>query len=104
MICPKCNNNIFEDFDIKGAKFKICTKCGQAIQTQQSEEYNNFCSEQQKIIEQQPSIPIVECPYCHSTNTKKISGTSRWLSTGLFGLSSKKIGKQWHCNDCGSDF
>lgn len=48
--------------------------------------------------------PTITCPYCHSTNTKKISGTKRWLSTGLFGLASSKIGKQWHCNSCKSDF
>ena len=52
----------------------------------------------------QSSTPQVTCPYCKSTNCKKISSGSRWLSTGLFGLSSKKIGKQWHCNSCGSDF
>lgn len=47
---------------------------------------------------------IVTCPYCKSTNTKKISGTSRFTSTGIFGLASGKIGKQWHCNSCKSDF
>lgn len=52
----------------------------------------------------QSSTPQVTCPYCKSTNCKKISSGTRWLSTGLFGLSSKKIGKQWHCNSCGSDF
>lgn len=46
----------------------------------------------------------VECPYCHSNNTKKISTTSRVISTSLFGLGSKKFGKQWHCNSCSSDF
>lgn len=45
-----------------------------------------------------------KCPYCQSTNTKKISTASRAFSVGLFGLASKKIGKQWHCNGCGSDF
>lgn len=50
------------------------------------------------------SKPIITCPYCHSTDTKKISGTGRWLSTGIFGLASGKIGKQWHCNSCKSDF
>ena len=48
--------------------------------------------------------PTVSCPYCKSTNTKKISGTSRFMSTGIFGLASGKIGKQWHCNSCKSDF
>lgn len=45
-----------------------------------------------------------ECIYCKSRNTKKISATSRLFSTGFFGLGSKKIGKQWHCNNCNSDF
>lgn len=51
-----------------------------------------------------PPKPEVECPYCHSHNTTKISGMSRWLSVGLFGIGSKKVGKQWHCKSCGSDF
>lgn len=46
----------------------------------------------------------VTCPYCHATNVRKISIASRAVSAGLFGLGSKKIGKQWHCNHCGSDF
>lgn len=44
------------------------------------------------------------CPYCKSSDTKKISAAGRMFSAGLFGFGSKKIGKQWHCNGCGSDF
>lgn len=46
----------------------------------------------------------VKCPYCKSANVRKISTAGRVVSTGLFGLGSKKIGKQWHCGNCGSDF
>lgn len=46
----------------------------------------------------------VECPYCHATNVKKITITNRVVSTSIFGFASKKIAKQWHCNNCGSDF
>ena len=46
----------------------------------------------------------VKCPYCNATNVHKIGLGSRMLSTGLFGIGSKKIGKQWHCDHCGSDF
>ena len=46
----------------------------------------------------------VKCPYCKSTNTKKIGVVSRSTSFGLFGFGSSKVGKQWHCNNCGSDF
>lgn len=46
----------------------------------------------------------VTCPYCKSTNVSKISTLGRSVSVGLFGLGSSKIGKQWHCNGCKSDF
>lgn len=51
-----------------------------------------------------PPKPQITCPYCNSTNTKKISTASRAGSILGFGILSKKIGKQWHCNNCGSDF
>lgn len=46
-----------------------------------------------------------ECPYCHSKNTKKISGFSKAGSVALFGVFAMgKVSKQWHCNQCKSDF
>lgn len=52
----------------------------------------------------EPTITAVRCPYCKSTNVKKIGVVSRSMSVGMFGLGSSKIGKQWHCNGCKSDF
>ncbi|MCI8371073.1 MAG: hypothetical protein HFI75_01480 [Lachnospiraceae bacterium] len=50
-------------------------------------------------------LPIVECPYCHSTNTKKISGLSKAGNLVLFGVFALgKTSKQFHCNHCGVDF
>lgn len=46
----------------------------------------------------------VHCPYCGSGNVKKIGVGGRVVSTAAFGLASSKIGKQWHCKKCGSDF
>lgn len=46
----------------------------------------------------------VKCPYCNATNVKKLGILSRSASIGFFGLGSGKIGKQWHCTHCGSDF
>lgn len=46
----------------------------------------------------------VVCPYCKSTNTEKISTVSRAVSVSLVGTASGKIGKQWHCKQCGSNF
>ena len=48
--------------------------------------------------------PIVECPYCHSKNTSKISSLSKAVSIAAFGLFSQKRKYQWHCNNCRSDF
>ena len=47
----------------------------------------------------------IECPYCHSTNTKKISTASKAGNIALLGIFSiDKVTKQWHCNNCKSDF
>ena len=46
----------------------------------------------------------VHCPYCNSTNCKKISGVSKATSVAMFGIFSQKVKKQWHCNKCGSYF
>lgn len=47
----------------------------------------------------------VSCPYCKSTNTSKITVTSKAVHTAAFGVySMSRNSKQWHCNKCGSDF
>ena len=46
----------------------------------------------------------VHCPYCNSTNVNRISSTKKAMSIIGFGILSNKIGKQWHCNNCKSDF
>ena len=50
------------------------------------------------------NISSVKCPYCQSNNVKKITTVNRAVSTGIVGIASSKIGKQWHCNSCKSDF
>lgn len=61
---------------------------------------------QDEINEQQDlaSGKRVVCPYCKSTDTEKISVVSRTVSISLVGGASSKLGKQWHCNNCKSDF
>lgn len=41
----------------------------------------------------------ISCPYCQSSNVRKINFTERMIDLG-----GKKLGKQWHCMSCGSDF
>lgn len=61
--------------------------------------------------EQCPDNPLspnykykVRCRYCNSDNVKKITAGDRAVSYAFFGLFSNKRGKEWHCNNCGSDF
>ena len=67
---------------------------------------SNLTPQQQERVnyEARESMRKVTCPYCGSVNVKKVSTISRMASVGFFGLSSKKVGKQWHCNNCKSDF
>ena len=47
----------------------------------------------------------VKCPYCHATNVKKITNTSKAVHTALFGVFSlSRNSKNFHCNNCNSDF
>lgn len=46
----------------------------------------------------------VQCPYCKSWQTERISTASRVVSVAAVGLASNKVGKQWHCTKCGSNF
>lgn len=70
---------------------------------------NNFTSINQIAKETQTKkqtqrINLPHCPYCNSTNIKKIGIGGRALSAWTLGLAGSKIGKQWHCNNCKSDF
>lgn len=64
-----------------------------------NEEYFNRINRHTINNSQNRNIP--KCPTCGSTNIKKISGTKRWLSAGLFGLASSNIGKSMYCQNCG---
>lgn len=70
--------------------------------TKQTEKVVIDCSARVTNSKPQPTQP--HCPYCNSTNITKVSGTSRFASTLMFGIASKKIGKQWKCNNCKSYF
>ncbi len=70
----------------------------------QKETNSNGNKTSSNYIDNLLSQPTIECPYCHSVNVTKIDALNRTGSILLFGLASGKIGKQWHCNNCKSDF
>lgn len=120
IICPKCGEKIPDTS-------RKCKNCGwdgvasyllneprrkdnirrqQEINERDRRERERELQMTQQIISNNPPEPVCvpKCLICGSTNVKKISGVSRTASIGFWGIFSKKIGKQWHCNNCGSDF
>lgn len=109
--CKKCKKTYY--FEIDKPFSKLCPICNDEMELEGIYDCDTNLAEKAKNTPpydptKDPNspyyIPVIECPYCSSTNTSKISAVSRVFSTGLFGLGSKKLGKQWHCNNCGADF
>ena len=64
-----------------------------------------FPLENREKIYGNPKEKGIVCPYCHSKDTKKISNLSKVGSVALFGVFALgKTSKQWHCNNCGSEW
>lgn len=111
--CKKCNKSVYffsnEEYSTqcKTCKSELIFRCEHNYNPQnglkaiKGSNINNK-SNTEFFDNQKPQI---ECPYCHSTNTKKISGMSKAGAVVLFGIFAiGKTSKQWHCNGCGSDF
>ena len=120
-MCESCfEPHIFKPED-KRERY-LCPKCGEEMMYFGTEDINPITNEvvnsydepDRKI--QSPGTqsssefkylnpPTITCPYCKSTNTKKISGVSKAVSVGLFGIFALgKTTKQFHCNNCKADF
>ncbi len=64
------------------------------ILAKQSVEFNTKMGHGKEILEEKGRSP--KCTYCGSANITKIGLLNRAISTDLWGLSSKKIGMQFH--------
>ena len=118
-ICPCCENGVLEDSSLTFEEFKIIDNVSDSdrqfleamIELKKNDpiEYQLKMSQFKANLKQQESSKVeednkVHCPYCNSTNVNKISGLSKAGSIAMFGIFSRKVHKQWHCNDCRSDF
>lgn len=104
-MCPECNQIYFFDkaskFSTKCPNCNIDMICVEEKCTTTEEEERREMIRNSSIV----SSPMVKCPYCNSINTKKISGLSKAGSVAMFGVFAVgKVSKQWHCNNCKSDF
>lgn len=113
--CPRCKNNLYET-QVTINEIKILFSIshdnqflGSMIYLKEKDpiEYQLKLSQFKANLSQTKAVEennVPKCPYCHSTNTKKISTTSKVVNTALFGIFGQKRKHQWHCNNCGSDF
>lgn len=116
--CNECGGS-FENIDFPAIDLKVLTQFSKdvnfieaMIQLRQDDilVYESRMSQfrtqakQQEYLEQQKSNVQVHCPYCNSTEVRKITGTERAVSIIGLGLFSKKINKSFKCKNCGGTF
>lgn len=111
--CDSCDLRL--SYETNKPHSTICPKCGKEMEKYGQGDCDTELAEQRRqqaeyerstmsYINPMNGKPIVQCPYCKSTNTTKISATSKVVNTALFGLLGTKRHKQWHCNGCKSDW
>lgn len=117
-VCPMCHekNSYIEEYimDIKRisndpdfiqAMTKLHNDNPIEYQLKMSQFKTNLKQQEQVQESKREKENTIHCPYCNSTNVKKITTTSKAVHTAIFGIFSMgRNSKQWHCNDCKSDF
>lgn len=69
------------------------------------ERQENLVKRRAEEVVQRNTTTTITCPYCKSTDCKKISGLSKAGSVALWGIFALgKTTKQFHCNNCKADF
>ena len=120
-MCENCfEPHIFSPDDIR--EEYLCPKCGEKMMYFGTEEVDPitkkvikaYDDEERKVQSLGEPItsefkhlnrPTITCPYCKSTNCKKISSLSKAGSIALWGIFALgKTTKQFHCNNCRADF
>lgn len=103
-----CKMNIIESWEFKQElynKYVIDSpEFDEILFSKTYKEEKDMFEAYQNALTRKKEEPKVECPYCHSTNTKKISSMAKVTNVALFGIFGQKRKHQWHCEKCGSDF
>lgn len=111
--CKKCNKTVYFKSDSHyDTKCKTCKMEMHFFYEHPYKPENGLkaikgadSKEQQNSLFFSAQKSIVECPYCHSINTSKISSFSKAMAFSFGGIAAlAQAGKQWHCNSCKSDF
>ena len=71
--CPKCEK-LYRDYD------QYCVICRYKLKYIEGSKIVDYAPEPHSLP---VNVPRVECPYCHSTFTRKISKTSKMLGNSF---------------------
>lgn len=118
--CPHCNVDLIEtdelydfDRDIGEAKKQIIERIYEEYKVKENPQFSQKryelrLQEEEELRKKayepsthQFSFNKIKCPNCSSTNVQRLSTATKVVSTGLFGLGSKTVGKTYKCNGCG---
>lgn len=115
-MCENCfEPHVFNPSDSNDDDIYICPKCGEKMMYFGTEEIdpttnkvvNRYNEENRNRNNPGKSVSIksqITCPFCKSTNVRKIGVGERAFSVLGLGLLSKKINKSFKCSNCGGTF
>lgn len=101
--CKKCGSTKFHLITVSPFLCGECSACGGTSSVIRRLTDKEYAVEKRKMQEERESR-MPHCPFCNSTNLKKIGAGSRLLSVGTLGLAGAKMGKTYHCNNCKANF
>lgn len=87
--CPVCDGKL-------STAATACPHCGQPMNQGKPVQ-----TVQQTPAQPQSAQTGPKCPTCNSKNISEIGYLDRLTSVMFWGLASRKMGKQFSCNDCG---
>lgn len=92
-----------EYYDIKDGTLMIrnLVNCSDEIARTIFIDLMDIRSQEKEQERQSQEQYVPKCPTCGSPDIQKISGTKRWVTTGLFGVASGDLGKTMVCKNCG---
>lgn len=107
--CDKCGELVFLDYEdfkefhdnyiiLHNEKLIECPQCKTPVDRIVTRRPEHF-----DLLPTNQYVP--KCPICHSPNIHKITTGTKVARAAIFGIFAlPKAGKQFHCDNCGSEF
>jgi len=112
--CTKCSNLSYVTYPVARTKDYLlispkcrdkCGHCGNELKNHIiSKRPENWVDPRKRDMWVKDYENIPKCPTCSSTKIRKISAMSKAASVAMWGVLSRKVHKQWHCDTCGSEW